>query len=61
MYDTPRMEESDTREKRVKPLFGFMFWDLNGDEFWEVFPKREDERQNRRIYTAGHRLRHKRE
>jgi len=38
MDDTPRMEELDAREKRLKPLFGFMFWDLNWDEFREVFP-----------------------
>jgi len=38
MDDTPRMEELDTREKYLKPLFGFVFWDFNRDKFWEVFP-----------------------
>jgi hypothetical protein len=38
MYDTPRMEKLDAREKRMKPFFGFVLRDFNRDELREEFP-----------------------
>jgi hypothetical protein len=38
MYNAPRMEELNTREKRMEPFFGLALRDLNRDKFGKVFP-----------------------
>lgn len=56
MYNAPRMEELNARDKQTEPFFGFALRDLNGDKFGEVFPWKKDTSERVHLRCQGHHL-----